>query len=47
VEGACEHGNNLGVPQNIGKFLSNSTISGFLRRVQLLGVSYDYKIPNS
>jgi hypothetical protein len=35
VEGSCEHGNELGVPQNAGKFLSGYKVGGFSRSAQL------------
>jgi hypothetical protein len=34
----------LRVPQNVGKFLSSSTIGGFSRRTQLHEVSWIYVI---
>jgi hypothetical protein len=40
VEGSSEHGMNLRVPLNAGKFLSSCTTGDFSRRVQLHEVSY-------
>jgi hypothetical protein len=39
VTGFCEHGNELSVPKNVGKFFSSYETPGFPRMTQLHGVN--------